>query len=81
MSYSVYTYDSPHYIQRLSHRKRFAKTLELIKAYSNKFNGEGKFLDYGCADGYLASIVRKEIPDLDTVCFDPYPDDQPVYGV
>lgn len=81
MSYSSYTYNSPHIIQRLSHRRRFAKTLELVKKYSGRIQADGRFLDYGCADGYLASIVRKEIPGLRTVCYDPFPDANPADGV
>ena len=80
MPYNLYTYDSPRLLQRASHRKRFRRSLALVRRYATLAR-QKSFLDYGCADGHLAAQVSESIPGLTVMCYDPYPDDSPVEGM
>lgn len=80
MAYASDTYRSPRFIQRYSHRRRFEKSLKLIEKYASLTPGRN-FLDFGCADGHLGAMVKRELPQLHVTSYDPHPDTSPAEGI
>lgn len=69
--YARTTYDSPHFLVRHGHRRRFAKAVEIVDRFQPK-----ALLDYGAGDGAVFKMLAEHsgfVPDR-MVAYDPNPD-------
>lgn len=82
MAYSQWTYDSPNRLKRFSHRRRYARSVELLSRW---LAPDATVVDWGCADGYLLRLLADSggAEGVTAVGYEPYPDDdnRPVAGV
>jgi len=65
-TYQNSTYQSPSFIKRYLHQKRFRDIVDILKL--KKFD---TFLDYGCGDGYLLKLVSTIINPRNVFGFEP----------
>ena len=71
MPYSDWTYNAKNPLRRFSHRKRMIKSVNLaLKALPEK----GRLLDFGCADGYMVSLLQQITGPGRIFGYEPYPD-------
>ncbi|MEN6451950.1 MAG: methyltransferase domain-containing protein [Thermoguttaceae bacterium] len=68
MPYSHLTVDSRFAIKRFSHRRRFARTVDLLAVSEGQ-----RILDYGCGDGHLLRLIAERWPTCELVGYDPMP--------
>lgn len=72
MPYADWTYNARNPIQRFSHRRRFEKSCRIVGRY---LCPGVRYLDYGCADGFLLSQLTAAHPDTVILHgFEPFPD-------
>lgn len=82
MAYSQWTYESPNPLKRFSHKRRYARSVELLTRW---IAPGATVVDWGCADGYLLQLLatRGSVEGVVALGYEPYPDDdnRPVDGV
>ncbi len=69
--YARTTYDSPHFLVRHGHRRRFSKAVEVVDRVRPK-----SLLDYGAGDGAVLKVMEQQngfIPER-IVAYDPSPE-------
>lgn len=67
LAYSDCTVASRSPFRRFSHGARFRVALELLA-----LNPGERFLDYGAGDGHMVNLVRKVVPDVEAVGYEPF---------
>lgn len=63
--YGVYTYNSPSFIRRTTHKLRLKRSVETLN-----LSGTDTVLDYGAGDGYLATLLYK-LNIKNITCYEP----------
>jgi SAM-dependent methyltransferase len=69
MDYRLLTTDSPSWIKRYSHRRRFEIAARLLQLQPSD-----RFLDFGAGDGYLMSLLHETCVSAEVTAFDPDPE-------
>jgi SAM-dependent methyltransferase len=65
-TYQDYTYQSPFFVKRWLHQKRYSDTRRLLNLQPHD-----TVLDYGCGDGYFLRVCSEVVPAENLVGYEP----------
>lgn len=63
--YGIYTYNSPSFIRRITHKLRLKKSFKTLV-----LNDNDRILDYGAGDGFFASLLHNA-SSFEVTCYEP----------